>query len=120
VSSGTTCLLSCSHRLRAADRYFHERIHSLEFDLCFAFAPVALACTRKWFRTMAAFTINIPNSHWSDMLAVLAHIGFLTKLGNRYQVTLPETLDSASIRSALLRLASTQDDDTLKLCYDNN
>jgi hypothetical protein len=96
-------------RLRAADRNFHERIRSFEFDLCFQFPPVALACMREWFRTSGAFTINITNSHWSDMLPVLADIGFLTPTGNRYQMTLPETIDSESIRSALLHVTSTED-----------
>jgi hypothetical protein len=98
-------------RLRTADQNFHERIQVLELMFGVEFAPAALACTRKWFRTLGAFTFKIPYSHWSDMLAVLAEIGFLTPTGNRYQMTLPETLDSASIRSALLRLASTQDDE---------
>jgi hypothetical protein len=65
-----------------------ERIELLELIYVVAFAAVALACVRKWFRTLAAFTVNIPNSQWSDMLAVIADIGFLTQTGNRYQMTL--------------------------------
>jgi len=96
-------------KMRLTDRDLFERIESLELIYSVAFAPVALACVRKWFRTLGAFTVNIPNSHWSDMLAVIADIGFLTQTGNRYQMTLPETLDRESIGSALLRLASTED-----------
>jgi hypothetical protein len=106
-------------RFRAADQNFHKHIQVLELIYGVAFAPVALACTRKWFRTLGAFTVKIPYSHWSDMVAVLAGIGFLTLTGNRYQMTLPETLDGESIRSALLRLVvpkTTKAASTLKLC----
>src|ERR1700757_4880110 len=88
-------------QMRFTERDLFERIESLELIYRVAFAPVALACVRKWFRTLGAFTVNIPNSQWSDMLAVIADIGFLTQTGNRYQMTLPKTLDSESIGSAL-------------------
>jgi hypothetical protein len=95
-------------KMRLTDRDLFERIELLECFYMVQFTPVALRCVEKWFRTLGAFTVNTPN-YWSDMLAVIADLGFLTQTGNRYQMTLPETLDNESIGSALLRLASTED-----------
>ena len=66
-------------KMRLTDRDLFERIDLLEVVYMVEFAEVALACVRKWFRTSGAFTFNIPHSEWSDMLAVIADLGFLTQ-----------------------------------------
>lgn len=90
---------------------FKKQIICIEAAYLVAFTPAALAFVRKWFRAMGAFSIYLRSSQWSDMLAIMTDVGFFTKTGARYQMTVPKTLEIETITKALLRLASTEDDE---------
>jgi hypothetical protein len=44
------------------------------------------------------------------MFALMAELGFFRLTGDRYQMTQPEPVSGSKIETALLRLASTEDD----------
>jgi hypothetical protein len=47
---------------------------------------------------------------WGETLAVMVDIGFFSRTGDRYQMTIPKGLAREKIKAALLRLVATQDE----------
>ena len=88
---------------------FEQRIDRIEAEHSVEFTPAAMAFVQKWFRTLGAFTISLLDSQWSDMLAIMTGVGFFTRTGIRYQMTVPKDLKIEAITSALMRLAHTED-----------
>ena len=82
-----------------------EVLHRLDFGIM---STVFLSkLVDKEFCTFVVDT----NSEDLNEFALLAEMGFFTRTGDRYQMTLPTNLDIATVKKAHLKLADTEDED---------
>ena len=92
------------------DPRFRETLRRLEIASLIEFAPRALAFVRMWLEE-GVFAIDRFDSEYAEMFSVMAPVGFFTRTGQRYQMTIPQRVDIVAIRDALVRLAETEDKD---------
>jgi hypothetical protein len=50
---------------------------------------------------------------WGEIFSIMAQIGFFRRTGDRYQMTIPDRMSGSGIESALLKLATTEDENFL-------
>ena len=55
----------------------------------------------------------MPDTELAEIFVTMADVGFFSKTGDRYQMTIPKSLRIRTIRESLLRLAATEDQE----CY---
>lgn len=84
----------------AIDPSFRPLILGLETMYCIEFVPAAMAFLRKWLKTRSAFSLSLFDSQWTHMFAIMAGVGFFTRTGDRYQITVPKNLMITSIKGA--------------------
>ena len=73
------------------------------------FAPFGMAFVRMWLQQKGIFSIDLFDSEVADIFPVMTAAGFFTRTGQRYQMTIPQGVNIAAIRDALLQLAETED-----------
>ena len=88
---------------------FRKDIFRLEMMYCVEFAPAATAFIRKWLKDRRSFSLSLRDSMWAEIFTVMVGIGFFTRTGDRYQMTLPDVLNIENIIQSLLQLAQTED-----------
>lgn len=64
-------------------------------------------------KDLTSFSLSVFEEPWGEVFAVMAEIGFFSRTGDRYQMTVPKSVTSEKIKAALLRLAATQDESGL-------
>jgi hypothetical protein len=97
----------------AKDPNFRPSILGLETMYCIEFVPAAMAFLRKWLKTQTAFSLSLFDSQWTHMFSIMEGVGFFTRTGDRYQMTLPKNLMITPIKDAVLQLAATEDSEYL-------
>ena len=90
----------------AKDPNFRPSIVGLETMNCIEFVPAAMAFLRKWLKTRSAFSLSLYDSQWTHMFSIMAGVGFFSRTGDRYQMTLPKNLMITSIKGADANFAS--------------
>jgi hypothetical protein len=93
------------------DLGFKRAVARLEVVYAFAFSPTATKFIELLMTDLTAFPLSVIDEPLGESFVVMAELGFFTQTGNRFQMTVPKTINPARIRAALLRLASTEDDD---------
>jgi hypothetical protein len=88
---------------------FRKIISRLEVEYCIEFAPAAAAFIRKWLKDRRSFYIDLQNSRWTEIFTVMVGIGFFTRTGDYYQMTLPDCVELEIITESLLQFAETED-----------
>jgi hypothetical protein len=88
---------------------FRKEIFRLEVMYCVEFAPAATAFIRNWLKDRRSFSLSLRDSVWAEIFTVMVGIGFFTRTGVRYQMTVPEPLNLESITESLLQLVQTED-----------
>jgi hypothetical protein len=91
------------------DPPFWNSMLRLEMESLIEFAPAATAFIRKWLKNRRSFSLNLRDSPWVGIFTVMVGIGFFTRTGNRYQMTVPHRVELGSITESLLQLAETED-----------
>jgi hypothetical protein len=89
---------------------FREKLHRIETVALVKFAPCVMAFVRMWLQQQGVFSIDLFDSEDADLFSVMAAMGFFSRTGERYQMTIPQTVDISAILHALLRLAGTEDE----------
>ena len=93
------------------DAAFRTAIETLEFWQCLDFGIMATVFLSQFVgRKFETFVIDVNDS--ADLLdfVLMAEMGFFVLTGNRYQMTLPASLDMDKVKQAHLKLARTEDD----------
>jgi len=90
---------------------FREGISRLEIVREIEFVPWAMEFIRLWLTENGVFCIDSPCDESTEMLPTMSAMGFFTLTGERYQMTIPDSLDLAAMISSLADLAGTEDDD---------
>jgi len=90
------------------DPSFKLTISRLELVYAFAFSPAATKSIELLMKDLTSFSLSVFDE-WGEIFAVMADIGFFSQTGDRYQMTVPEVRHT-KIKTALLRLAATEDD----------
>jgi len=90
------------------DPSFKLTISRLELVYAFAFSPAATKSIELLMKDLTSFSLPVFDE-WGEIFAVMADIGFFSQTGDRYQMTVPEVRHT-KIKTALLRLAATEDD----------
>jgi hypothetical protein len=88
---------------------FRKIISRLEVEYCIEFAPAAAWFIRKWLKDKRSFYIDLLDSPWAEMFTVMVGVGFFTRTGNYYQMTLPGLVELESITESLHQFAETED-----------
>jgi|SRR5882724_8596021 len=92
------------------DPSFKLTISRIELLYAFAFSPTATKCIELLMKDLTSFSLSVFD-FWGEMFAVMADIGFFSRTGDRYQMTIPKTVTHAKIKAALLGLVKTEDED---------
>jgi hypothetical protein len=88
---------------------FRKSISRLELEYCIAFAPAATTFVRKWLKDRHSFHLNLRDSPWAEIFSIMVGIGFFTRTGDHYQMTIPAGPELDRITESLLQLAETED-----------
>jgi len=109
-------LLAAAH----ADRELHDQyaqnpslkqqISRLDVAYIASFSPAATKFIELLMKNLTCFPLDLWDE-WGGMFTVMAELGFFSPTGNRYQMTIPQDISGLKIEAALLRLASTEDDE---------
>jgi hypothetical protein len=91
------------------DPSFKLTISRLELVYAFAFSPAATKSIELLMKDLTSFSLPV-FEEWGEIFAVMADIGFFSQTGDRYQMTVPKEVRRTKIKTALLRLAATEDD----------
>jgi hypothetical protein len=89
---------------------FRERLRRIEIATLIEFAPCSMAFVRMWLQQKGTFSIDLFDSEDADIFPVMTAAGFFTRTGQRYQMTIPQGVNIAALRDALLQLAETEDE----------
>jgi hypothetical protein len=89
---------------------FQKAVSRLEVGYLIAFAPAAAAFIRKWLKDRRSFSLNLHESTWAEIFTVMVGIGFFTRTGDYYQMTLPDCLELDAIIESLLQFAESEDE----------
>ena len=60
---------------------------------------------------LTAFPLFVLDEPLGETFVVMAELGYFTKTGNRFQMTVPRDISSDELKEALLHLADTEDED---------
>jgi hypothetical protein len=85
-----------------------EQISRLELVFCIRFSSAATRFVELLMKNLTCFLLPL-GEEWSEIFSVMAQIGFFRLTGERYQMTIPQAISGSAIKAALLRLASTED-----------
>jgi hypothetical protein len=88
---------------------FRKVISRLEVEYCIEFAPAAAWFVRKWLKDKRSFYINLLTSPWAEMFTAMVGVGFFTRTGNYYQMTIPDRVELGPIAESLVQFAETED-----------
>jgi hypothetical protein len=91
------------------DPSFKLTISRLELVYAVAFSPAATKSIELLMKDLTSFSLPV-FEEWGEIFAVMADIGFFSQTGDRYQMTFPKEVRHTKIKTALLRLAATEDD----------
>src|SRR2546423_1536146 len=72
-------------------------------------APAAAAFIRKWLKDRQSFHLNLRNSPWAEIFTVMVGIGFFTRTGRHYHMTVPHPIELDRVTDSLLQFAETED-----------
>jgi hypothetical protein len=86
-----------------------KKLSRLEVEHCIEFAPAAASFIRKWLKDRRSFYIDLQDSPWAEMFTVMVGVGFFTRTGNHYQMTIPDRVELEPITESLLQFAETED-----------
>jgi len=75
-----------------------------------SFSPAATKFIELLMKNLTCFPLEL-GKEWGAMFTVMAELGFFSPTGDRYQMTIPQDISGLKIEAALLRLASTEDDE---------
>ena len=92
------------------DPSFKLTISRFELVYAFAFSPSATKSIELLMKDLTSFSLSVSEEPWGEVFAVMAEIGFFSQTGDRYQMTVPKEVSHTKIKTALLRLAATEDD----------
>jgi hypothetical protein len=92
------------------DPEFKLSVERIELECAFQFSPTATKSIELLMKDSTSFSLSVFDL-WGDVFAVMAEIGFFSRTGDRYQMTLPKPVTRAKIKAALLRLVNTEDED---------
>jgi hypothetical protein len=88
---------------------FRKSIFRLEIEYLIEFAPAAAAFIRKWLKDRQSFHLNLRNSPWAEIFTVMVGIGFFTRTGRHYHMTVPHPIELDRVTDSLLQFAETED-----------
>jgi hypothetical protein len=92
------------------DLEFKLSVARIELVYAFQFSPTATKSIELLMKDSTSFSLSVFDL-WGDVFVVMAEIGFFSRTGDRYQMTLPKTVTHAKIKAALMRLVNTEDED---------
>lgn len=92
------------------DPEFRHSVATIELVYGFAFSPTATKCIELLMNDLASFSLSALEGPWGDTFAVMAEIGFFSRTGDRYQMTIPKSITHEKIKAALKRLVATHDE----------
>jgi hypothetical protein len=93
------------------DPDFKQAVNRLEVVYAFVFCPTATKCIELLMTDLTAFPMSVLDEPWGEVFVVMAELGFFSQTGDRYQMTIPKDSSSAAIKTALMHLANTEDED---------
>jgi hypothetical protein len=91
------------------DAEFYAAIATLEMMQDLDFGIMATVFVSRLAVEFDTFIIDAASSDLLDFV-LMAEMGFFTRTGDRYQMTLPTSLEMGQIKRAHLKLARTEDD----------
>src|SRR6266436_6411042 len=92
------------------DPSFKLTISRIELLYAFTFSPTATKCIELLMKDLTSFSLSVLDL-FGEVFVVMADIGFFSRTGDRYQITIPKTVTHAKIKAALLGLVKTEDED---------
>jgi len=93
------------------DRSFKRSVSSILLLHCFAFSPTAIYCVELLMKNRASFSLSVFDLSGCGLgIAVMAKLGFFLLTGERYQMAVPKELTREKIKTALLSLMATLDE----------
>ncbi len=94
------------------DPDFHRSVDNLEILRTLDFGIMAIVFVSQFAdKEFYTFVIDIVSSEDLIDFALMVEMGFFVLTGDRYQMTLPPTIDLETVKQAHLKLARTEDDD---------
>jgi len=97
----------CNEAL-GTDLEFRAQTDRFDFIWHVGFNALSLmGCLAEKVRTMVITT----GIELGEVVAMMAHLGFFVLTGERYQMVLPQQLNSETVRAAALKIVETEDTD---------
>jgi hypothetical protein len=110
--SSATKAKSLLDAIRKSDPELQERLEDYEVLYPWDFALAGALLVSHLGPEFPTLAIDLSEEcFYADMFCIMAELGFYELTGDRYQMTLPATLDVATVRDAVLKLAETMDED---------
>ena len=97
---------------RKQNRNLKEQISRIEVIYLVSFSPAATRFVELLMKNLTCFTLDLWDE-WGEIFTVMAGLGFFRRTGERYQMTLPQEINGPMIEDALLKLAATEDDESV-------
>jgi hypothetical protein len=76
----------------------------LECPYRIEFGPSALHFIGMWQSEQGSFSLNFLDPEWAGVFCVMVGLGFFRQIGQRYQMTVPATVEILEIKVELLYL----------------
>jgi hypothetical protein len=83
---------------------FHASIVRLECPYRIEFGPSALHFIGMWQSEQGSFSLDFLDPEWAGVFCVMVGLGFFRQIGQRYQMTVPATVEILEIKVELLYL----------------
>ena len=98
------------HEQHGRNPSLKQRIGRLEVAYIVEFSPPATQFIELYMQHSTCFTLALWGE-WGELFTLMVELGFFSETGRRYQMTVPNIISGLMIEAALLRLASTEDDE---------
>jgi hypothetical protein len=111
ISRWQNAVLECD---RMIERYYNERQEfRYKMVLLREMYPLELlensrALIRKW-QDSGSFVLDVYNFTWSAAFTLMVSFGLFTRMGDRYRMTIPDSIDLEHIAYSMLQFAETMD-----------
>lgn len=96
-----------------SDAEFRKAIETLEVTQVIDFGIAATLFLARLAEQAYSFIVDEDALDLAEFV-LMAEMGFFTRTGDRYQMTLPPILDIDTVKQAHLKLARTEDDDWIQ------
>jgi hypothetical protein len=92
------------------DSCFMEQIHRLTVIYIPEFSIIGTVLLSRLYKNLVSFVVELNEEDEGAVFAMMVQMGFFVRTGERYQMVIPTRLNVKKVKTAMLKLLQTEDD----------